>query len=116
MLGITLVAVPSNFCRRADYVPCLPEYGFEEFLEVAPALSLKTMGLLDKKSAPLLGVNGKLDDQAPIADVYLLMEHGNPKSARVYPEGHHMGRTPGQHPDEIANTIVGWLKEQFARG
>src|SRR4030095_5750059 len=28
----------------------------EEFLEVAPALSLKTMGLLDKKSAPLLGV------------------------------------------------------------
>jgi pimeloyl-ACP methyl ester carboxylesterase len=87
----------------------------EEFLEVAPALSLKTMGLLDKKSAPLLGVNGKLDDQAPIADVYLLLEHGNPKSARVYPEGHHMGRAPGQHPDEIANTIVGWLKEQLAR-
>ena len=76
-------------------------------------LSLKTMGLLDKKSAPLLGVNGKLDDQAPIADVYLLLEHGNPKSARVYPEGHHMGRTPGQHPDEIANTIVGWLKERL---
>ena len=85
----------------------------EEFLDAVPKLSLKTMGLLDKKSAPLLGVNGKLDDQAPIADVYLLMEHGNPKSARVYPEGHHMGRTPGQHPDEIANTIVGWLKEQL---
>ena len=41
------------------------------------------------------------------------MEHGNPKSARVYPEGHHMGRTPGQHPDEIANTIVGWLRERL---
>ena len=87
----------------------------EEFLTAVAPLSLKTMGLLDKKSAPLLGVNGKLDDQAPIADVYLLMEHGNPKSARVYPEGHHMGRTPGQHPDEIANTIVGWLKEQLTR-
>jgi len=87
----------------------------EEFLAAVAPLSLKTMGLLDKKSAPLLGVNGKLDDQAPIADVYLLMEHGNPKSARVYPEGHHMGRTPGQHPDEIANTIVGWLKEQLTR-
>ncbi len=85
----------------------------EEFLEAAPALSLKTMGLLDKPSAPLLGVNGKLDDQAPIADVYLLMEHGTPKSARVYPEGHHMGRTPGQHPDEIARTIVAWVKEQL---
>jgi pimeloyl-ACP methyl ester carboxylesterase len=85
----------------------------EEFLTAVAPLSLKTMGLLDKKSAPLLGVNGKLDDQAPIADVYLLMEHGSPKSARVYPEGHHMGRTPGQHPDEIANTIVGWLKERL---
>ena len=85
----------------------------EEFLAAVAPLSLKTMGLLDKKSAPLLGVNGKLDDQAPIADVYLLLEHGNPKSARVYPEGHHMGRTPGQHPDEIANTIVVWLKEQL---
>ena len=86
----------------------------EEFLEAVTPLSLKTMGLLDKKSAPLLSVNGKLDDQAPIADVYLLLEHGNPKSARVYPEGHHMGRTPGQHPDEIANTIVGWLKERLS--
>ncbi len=85
----------------------------EEFLAAVAPLSLKTMGLLDKKSAPLLGVNGKLDDQAPIADVYLLLEHGNPKSARVYPEGHHMGRTPGHHPDEIANTIVGWLKERL---
>jgi len=85
----------------------------EEFLAAVAPLSLKTMGLLDKKSAPLLGVNGKLDDQAPIADVYLLLEHGNPKSARVYPEGHHMGRTPGQHPDEIANTIVGWLRERL---
>ena len=85
----------------------------EEFLAAVAPLSLKTMGLLDKKSAPLLGVNGKLDDQAPIADVYLLMEHGSPKSARVYPEGHHMGRTPGQHPDEIANTIVGWLKDRL---
>jgi pimeloyl-ACP methyl ester carboxylesterase len=85
----------------------------EEFLVAVAPLSLKTMGLLDKPSAPLLGVNGKLDDQAPIADVYLLMEHGNPKSARVYPQGHHMGRTPGQHPDEIANMIVTWARERL---
>ena len=58
----------------------------DEFLEAVAPLSLKTMGLLDKPSAPLLGVNGKLDDQAPVADIYLLLEHGNPKSARVYPE------------------------------
>jgi esterase FrsA len=87
----------------------------DEFLEAVAPLSLKTMGLLDKPSAPLLGVNGKLDDQAPVSDIYLLMEHGNPKSARVYPEGHHMGRTPGQDPHEIAETIVAWLKDQIAR-
>jgi pimeloyl-ACP methyl ester carboxylesterase len=87
----------------------------EEFLEKVGPMSLKTMGLLDKPSAPLLGVNGKLDDQAPIADVYLLMEHGNPKSARVYADGHHMGRTPGQPAEHITVTIVEWLKAQLAR-
>jgi len=87
----------------------------EEFLEAVAPLSLKTMGLLDQPSAPLLGVNGKLDDQAPVDDIYLLLEHGNPKSARIYPEGHHMGRTPGQPADEIATTIVAWLKDRLAQ-
>ena len=87
----------------------------EEFLAAVAPLSLKTMGLLDKKSAPLLGVNGKLDDQAPIADVYLLMEHGSPKSARVYPEGLHMGRTAGLPYGEILKVIVGWLQQQLTR-
>ena len=87
----------------------------EEFLEAAPRFSLKTMGLLDQPSAPLLGVNGKLDDQAPVDDIYLLLEHGNPKSARIYPDGHHMGRTPGQPAEHITHTIVAWLKQQLAR-
>jgi hypothetical protein len=87
----------------------------EEFLKAAPKLSLKEMGLIDRPSAPLLGVNGKLDDQAPVEDIYLLMEHGNPKEARVYPRGHHMGRTPGMPEDEIRNMIVAWLKEKLAR-
>jgi dienelactone hydrolase len=85
----------------------------EEFLAAAPKFSLKTMGLLDKPSAPLLGVNGKLDDQAPVADIYLLLEHGNPKSARIYPDGHHMGRTPGQPSEHITTTIVEWLKRHL---
>ena len=38
----------------------------EEFLEAAPALSLKTMGLHRQAIGALLGVNGKLDDQAPV--------------------------------------------------
>jgi esterase FrsA len=86
-----------------------------DFLKAAPALSLLDMGLLDKPSAPILGVNGKLDDQAPVEDIYLLMEHGSPKAARVYPQGHHMGRTPGMPEDEIRGTIVAWLTERLAR-
>jgi esterase FrsA len=85
----------------------------EEFLEIAPRFSLLTMGLIDKPSAPILGVNGKLDDQAPVDDIYLLMEHGSPKSARIYPNGHHMGRTPGEPAEHITATIVQWLGTQL---
>lgn len=86
----------------------------EEFVEAAPSFSLKTMGLLDRVSAPLLAVNGKLDDQAPIDDVYLLLEHGNPKSARIYPEGLHMGRTAGMAYTIVLKLIVGWLRDHVA--
>ena len=85
----------------------------EEFLQAAPRLSLLTQGLLDGPSAPLLGVNGKLDDQAPIDDMYLLMEHGSPKEARIYPRGGHMGRSPGMSETEIPNMIATWLKERL---
>ncbi len=86
----------------------------EEFLEIAPRFSLVAMGLIDKPSAPILGVNGKLDDQAPVDDIYLLMEHGSPKSARIYANGHHMGRTPGEPSEHITTTIVEWLRSQLA--
>jgi esterase FrsA len=81
----------------------------EEFLAVAPALSLLDRGLLDRPCAPLLCVNGKLDDMAPVDDIYLLLEHGSPKEARVYPKGSHMGRTPGMPEDEITKLITDWL-------
>jgi pimeloyl-ACP methyl ester carboxylesterase len=87
----------------------------DEFLDAAPRLSLLTMGLLDRPSAPILGINGKLDDQAPVDDIYLLMEHGSPKSARIYANGHHMGRTPGEPSEHITATIVEWLHGQLAR-
>jgi esterase FrsA len=86
----------------------------EEFLEIAPRFSLLTIGLIDKPSAPILGVNGKLDDQAPVDDIYLLMEHGSPKTARIYANGHHMGRTPGEPSEHITATIVQWLSERLA--
>ncbi len=87
----------------------------DEFLDAVPKLSLKQLGLIDRPSAPILGVNGKLDDQAPVQDIYLLMEHGTPKEARIYPQGRHMGRSPGQSEDEIPTMIANWLKDKLTR-
>jgi pimeloyl-ACP methyl ester carboxylesterase len=86
----------------------------EQLLKVAPSLSLKTQGWLQRESAPLLAVNGKKDDQQPIEDVYILLEYGNPKEARVYPEGGHMGRSADANDAQIAELIVGWLKSRLA--
>lgn len=87
----------------------------EEFLAAAPKMSLVHLGLIDKPSAPILGVNGKLDDQAPADDIYLLMEHGTPKEARIYAKGRHMGREPGQDENEIPTMITAWLKARLAK-
>jgi len=86
----------------------------EEFLEVAPKLSLQYQALVDKPCAPLLCVNGKLDDQAPVDDIYFLLEHGSPKEARIYPKGLHMGRGGGTSDEEIWQLIVNWLKQRVA--
>jgi hypothetical protein len=53
-------------------------------------------------------VNGKDDLQTPIADLYILLEHGTPKSARVFPGGH-MGQTP-----ETLPTIIRWLLNELS--
>ena len=87
----------------------------DEFLDAVPKLSLKALELIDKPSAPILGVNGKLDDQAPVQDIYFLLEHGSPKEARIYPQGRHMGRSPGQSEDEIPTMITNWLKDKVTR-
>ncbi len=79
----------------------------DELAAFFPSLSLKTQGLLDKPSCPTLVVNGKNDLQTPIEDLYLLLEHGGPKTARVFPGGH-MGQTP-----ETLPTIVRWLRKEL---
>lgn len=85
----------------------------EELLKIVPRLSLEDQGLLDQPCAPLLAVNGKKDDQQTVADIYLLLEHGNPKEARVYAEGGHMGRVPGKGGEEVLQMIVDWLKQKL---
>jgi dipeptidyl aminopeptidase/acylaminoacyl peptidase len=108
----TYLLGPASLLDARSWV--LGAKNLEELLAIAPSLSLKTQGLLDRPSAPLLSVNGKKDDQQPIADVYLLAEHGNPKEARVYPEGGHMGRSKDVSDEQVAELIAGWLKMRLA--
>ncbi len=78
----------------------------QEYLAFFKRLSLLDQGLLDRRSAPLLLVNGREDKQCPIEDLHLVSSYGNPKHVRLFPGGH-MGLTP-----ETLPTIVRWLADQ----
>jgi pimeloyl-ACP methyl ester carboxylesterase len=80
---------------------------FDEWVDYAPKLSLLDQGIVDQPCSPLLLVNGINDTIFPIADMYLLLEHGSPKSARFYPTGH-MARTPQTEP-----MVLDWLEERL---
>ena len=82
----------------------------EQFLAYGPRLSLLARGLIDKPSAPMLLVNGERDTQQPIADLYLLMKHGDAKDVWVNPQGGHMGRSE-RWPDGkvLAEVVEPWV-------
>ncbi len=86
----------------------------EEFLAYGPRLSLLDLGYLDKPSAPMLLVNGEKDTQQPIADLYLMMKHGDPKDVWVNPAGGHMGRSPNWPQSKIIETVVmPWIERKL---
>lgn len=80
----------------------------DEYIAYFKRLSLLDQGLLEQRSAPLLLVNGKEDKQCPVADIHLLLDHGSPKTVRLFPGGH-MGLGPKTLP-----TIVEWLARQVS--
>lgn len=79
------------------------------YVEGFRGLSLLDQGLLDRPCAPLLLINGKRDTQCPVRDIELLMEHGSPKSVRLFPDRGHMGFGPDTVPE-----IIGWLARHMA--
>ncbi|HTM11027.1 MAG TPA: alpha/beta hydrolase [Verrucomicrobiae bacterium] len=82
----------------------------DDFLAYGPKMSLVTLGLIDKPSAPTLLVNGERDEQVPIEDLHLLLRHGSPKEAWVNPQGGHMGRGPGWSSQRIQRDVtVPWM-------
>jgi len=103
---------PASLLDARSYV--LGVRTLEDVLKLAPSLSLKTQGLWDQPCAPLLCINGKLDDQHPVDDIYLLLEHGSPKEVRIMADGGHMGRRPGQRNDEVPRIVTQWLKQRLS--
>jgi esterase FrsA len=88
--------------------------GLDDLVEKARPFSLLDQGLLDRPSAPMLLVNGARDSQVPIADLYLLLEHGDAKDAWVNPEGGHMGRSrtwPG--PAIAEKVLMPWIVQKL---
>jgi pimeloyl-ACP methyl ester carboxylesterase len=81
---------------------------FEDYVARCGELSLLDQGLLDQPSAPLLLVNGRDDVQNSVDDIYLSLDHGDPKSVRVF-DGGHMGEGP------VAPTIVTWVSDHLQR-
>jgi esterase FrsA len=87
----------------------------EDMLARAQRFSLLDAGLLDRPSAPMLVVNGARDSQIPIADLYLLLEHGDAKEAWVNPQGGHMGRSAQWPSAAIAEKVVmPWIVRRVA--
>jgi len=88
--------------------------GLDDLLASARAFSLLDLGLLDRPSAPMLLVNGARDSQIPIADLYLMLEHGDPKEAWVNPQGGHMGRSPQwPSPAIVENVLMPWITRRL---
>lgn len=85
----------------------------EGWLAYAPRLSLLDQGILDRPSTSLLCVNGVKDPITPIADYYLVLEHGNPKEARFVANGAHMGRPMDGSPDPTDGIILDWMKRKL---
>jgi esterase FrsA len=80
---------------------------FEDYVARCQELSLLDQGVLDQPCAPLLLTNGRADLQNSIDDVYLSLDHGDPKAVRVF-DGGHMGEGP------VVPTIVEWVSRQLA--
>jgi esterase FrsA len=87
----------------------------EEAYQLMPTLSLKTQGLLDQPTPPMLVIGGVKDTQVPFSDTELLLQHGSPKYAWINPTGQTMGRSATVKDQWIFDhVVVPWVRDQFS--
>lgn len=78
---------------------------YDDWIRIAPTLSLVEQGVLDRPSAPLLVIHGRHDTAFPLSDAQLLVEHG--AEGALLPGGHMGG-------GDAAGRILGWLTPHLA--
>lgn len=84
------------------------EETFEQYIARCPELSLLDQGVLNQPSCAMLLVNGIDDQQNDATDIHLALEHGDPKTARLFPGGH-MGVGP------VGPTVIDWLTARLTQ-
>lgn len=88
----------------------------DEFLEIGPKMSLVTLGLLDRPSAPMLLFNGARDTQVPISDLTILLLHGSTKEAWVNPDAGHCAFARDWSMSRMTQEVVWpWIQRILAK-
>jgi esterase FrsA len=85
---------------------------YDELVKTAPAMSLKAQGWLDKPCAPMLAVNGEKDPWISPQEIPLLLETGEPKTARLMADGAHMGRGSRDNA-RTGRMVMEWLRARL---
>jgi len=85
---------------------------YDELVKTAPAMSLKAQGWLDKPCAPMLMVNGEKDPWISPQEIPLLLETGEPKTARLIADGAHMGRGSRENA-RTGRMVMEWLRARL---
>jgi hypothetical protein len=85
---------------------------YDELVKTAPAMSLKAQGWLDKPCAPMLMINGEKDPWISPQEIPLLLETGEPKTARLIADGAHMGRGSRENA-RSGRMVMEWLRARL---
>ena len=85
---------------------------YDELVKTAPAMSLLGQGWLEKRCAPMIMVNGEKDPWISPQEIILLLETGEPKTARLIPDGAHMGRGSRENAGS-GRAVMEFLREHL---
>lgn len=99
--NVNKLEYPFDLANTLTYKFGYPD--LESFIKEAPKFSLLNDGTLDKPCTTMLLVNGNDDEIFPIDDMFVALEHGLPKQARMVKDKKHMGE-----PDSFF-IILKWI-------